>query len=167
MKQLKPLSKESIPKALTRAKHYRLLNEPWQAESICKDVLSVDSDNQRALLYLVLAMTDQFGTDKNNAYSDAKEACAKLSNEYERNYYRGIIEERRGMEALKRKTHRVRYIAFEHYKIAMEFFEKAQKIHPPGNEDSVLRWNACVRRIQEFKLKAAPDEDHVQPFLDV
>ena len=167
MEQLKPLSKESIPRALTRAKHYRLLNEPWQAESICKDVLSVDPDNQRALLYLVLAMTDQFGADKNNVYSEAKEACAKLSDEYERSYYRGIIEERRGREALKRKTHRVRYIAYEHYKTAMEFFEKAQEIHPPGNEDSILRWNACVRRIHEFKLRAAPDQDHVQPFLDV
>lgn len=167
MQKLKPLHKDAIPKALIRAKHYRLLNEAWQAESICRDILNVDPDNQKALLYLILAMTDQFGTSKGNASSEAKKLCAKLSGEYERLYYSGIIEERLGKEALKRNTHRVKYIAYEHYRTAMEFFDRAEKLHPEGNEDAVLRWNACVRRIEEFKLRAAPDENHIQPFLDV
>lgn len=167
MQHLKPLHKSAIPKALTRAKHYRLLNEPWQAESICRDILSVEPDNQSALLNLVLAKTDQFGTAKENTYSEAKRACAKLKDEYKRHYYRGIIEERRGKEALNRNTHRVKYIAYEHYRRAMEFFEEAEKIHPPGNEDAILRYNACSRRIKEFNLRSAPDEGHIQPFLDV
>ena len=37
MFDLKPLSKDAIPAALSKAERYRLLNEPWQAESICRD----------------------------------------------------------------------------------------------------------------------------------
>ena len=50
MFELKPLSKEAIPKALERAERYRLLNEPVEAESICRDVLHVEPGNQQALL---------------------------------------------------------------------------------------------------------------------
>lgn len=167
MASLKPISKDSIPKAITRAKHYRLLNEPWQAESICRDILKVEPGHQSALLYLILAITDQFGSEKRSSDSEAKQLCLKLTSEYEQKYYRGIIEERLGKTALKRSTPRVKYIAYEHYASAMKFFEEAEKIRPKGNEDSVLRWNACVRGIQEFKLKPSPEDKGVQPFLDI
>lgn len=168
MLQLKPLSPASIPNALTRAKHYRLLNEPWQAESICRDILKVDPDHQRALRYLILAVTDQFSHEKGLSRApEAKKLCTQLESDYEKKYYRGIIEERLGKITLLRNTPRVKYIAYEHYRTAMEFFEDAQKIQPQGNQDAVLRWNACVRRIQEFKLVRSPDDDHIQPFLDV
>lgn len=167
MLRLKPLSKDAIPKALIRAKHYRLLNEPWQAQSICRDILQVDPGNKLALLYLILAITDEFGSEKSSSYSEAKNLCEQLSDEYERYYYRGIIEERSGKAILKRATPRVKYIAYEYYRLAMTFFEKAEKIQPKGNQDAILRWNACVRGIEEFKLKPSPDENRIQPFLDV
>ena len=166
MEQLKPLSKASIPKALIRAKHYRLLNEPWQASSICRDILIVEPENQQALLYLVLAITDQFGTGNSSFYTKAKKLCSQLLNEYERYYYRGIIEERSGKIALNRTSPRVIYIAYEYYRNAMHFFEKADKISPEDNQDAILRWNACVRSIQEFNLKPSQDEKGVQPFLE-
>jgi len=59
--QLKPISKAAIGEALEKAKRYRLLNEPSLAESICLDVLEVEPENQRALVTLLLAITDQFG----------------------------------------------------------------------------------------------------------
>ncbi|MCH7784371.1 MAG: hypothetical protein IIB06_02995 [Bacteroidetes bacterium] len=167
MLQLKPLSKDSIPKALIRAKHYRLLNEPRQAESICRDILNVETNNQLAILYLILAITDQFGAEKGSSFAEAKGLCSQLTNKYEQEYYRGLISERLARAALKRTSPRVVYIAYEHYRDAMEFYEKAEKIHPENNQDAVLRWNACVRSIQDFKLKPSPDEDQVQPFLDV
>ncbi len=167
MFKLKPLSTDFIPKALVKAKHYRLLNEPWQAESICRDILSIDPDNQLAIQYLVLAISDQFASGKVSSASEAKKVCAQLKLEYEQKYYRGIIEERAGKAALKRSTPRAKYIAYEYYRRAMEFYEEADKIHPEQNEDARLRWNACVRAIQENKLEASPDEDRVQPFLDV
>ena len=167
MPQLKPLSKDSIPKAVTRAKHYRLLNEPWQAESICRDILKVEPGHQTALLYLILAITDQFGAEQRSSSAEAKQLCLRLTSQYEQNYYRGIIEERLGKTALKRATPRIKYIAYEHYASAMKFFDAAEKIRPKGNQDSVLRWNACLRGIKEFKLEPSPDSTGVQPFLDI
>ncbi|MGI9545702.1 MAG: hypothetical protein ACR2MM_00585 [Flavobacteriaceae bacterium] len=167
MSQLKPLAKESIPKALTRAKHYRLLNEPKQAESICRDILSIDPKNQLAILIFILAITDQFASEKRTSPQEAKDLCNLLSSEYEQEYYRGIIEERLGKAALKRSSPRVKYIAYEHYRLAMEYYDAAEKISPKDNQDAVLRWNACVRGIDEFKLAPAKDERGRQPFLDV
>ena len=167
MLQLKLLSKDSIAQALIKAKHYRLLNEPWQAESICRDILNVEPTHQITLLNLILAITDQFGHQKKSSYQEARELCAKLSSNYEQLYYRGLIEERLGKVALARTTPRAKYIAYEHYRNAMEFYEKSEKIHREDNQDSILRWNACVRRIQEFDLKPSEDDHQIQAFLDV
>lgn len=167
MFELKLLSRESIPKAVTRAKHYRLLNEPRQAESICEDILKIDPDHQLAILIMILAKTDRFGTERRSLTAESKELCDRLSSKYEQQYYHGIIEERLGKAALKRATPRAKYIAYEHYRTALGYYEAAEKIRPAGNQDAVLRWNACVRGIQEFKLEPAKDEDGVQPYLDV
>jgi len=167
MLQLKPLFKESIPKALIKAKHYRLLQDPWQTESICRDIMKVEPNNQLAILYLILAITDQFSNEKSGSSHEARELCIQLTSEYEQLYYQGLIEERLGKSALARTSPRVKYIAYEHYNSAMTFYEKAEKVRPEGNQDAVLRWNACVRRIQEFNLRPAQDEPRIQPFLDV
>jgi len=44
--QLKPISEETIPSALAKAERYRLRQEPRQAESIFRDVLRTDPENQ-------------------------------------------------------------------------------------------------------------------------
>ena len=59
---LKPLSLQSVDRALRHAQDYRLRNEPEQAESICRDILRVAPDHAQALLLLVLSLTDQFKT---------------------------------------------------------------------------------------------------------
>src|SRR5579864_3525344 len=61
--ELKTLSLEAVPRALAKAERYRLLNEPGEAESICRDALDADPDNQDALVMLLLALTDQFDDD--------------------------------------------------------------------------------------------------------
>ena len=58
MYELKPISRDSIPRAIQKAERYRLLNQSWAAESICLDILEVDSENQQVLVMLVLALTD-------------------------------------------------------------------------------------------------------------
>jgi hypothetical protein len=40
----------------------------------------------------------------------------------------------------------------------MEFYENAEKIRPPGNDDVLLRWNACARIIMQNKLTAPAEE---------
>ena len=79
MPDLKPLSREAIPNALAKAERYRLLNEPWQAESICRDVLQIDPENQTALVTLILALTEQF--DDGVPVQEARAICAQLQGE--------------------------------------------------------------------------------------
>ena len=50
---LKKISPDGVPHALDRAERYRLLNEPVQAESICRDVLAVYVDNYSARCALI------------------------------------------------------------------------------------------------------------------
>src|SRR5215470_8103915 len=78
MLELKPLSKEGIPRALGRVERYRLLNEPEQAESICEDILRSDPENQEALRSLLLAMTDQFGPGSAARVTEARAVVLRL-----------------------------------------------------------------------------------------
>lgn len=167
MFDLKPISEKAIPNALEKTTRYRLLNEPWQAESICRDILNADPDNQEALYLLVLSLTDQFSTKLRPSLSAALEMAAQLEDSYRQDYSRGLIYERQATAALKRATPRSDYIAYEYLRQAMNWYEKAEKAHPDRNEESILRWNACARMIMVYKLKPAPEEKGVQPFLDV
>ena len=47
--ELKRIAPDGIPSALEKAQRYRLLNQPEQAESICRDIIAVDGDHQDAL----------------------------------------------------------------------------------------------------------------------
>ena len=69
MSELKPISKDSIDAVLEKAVRYRLLNEPSSADSICRDVLDIDPQNQQALVGLILALTDQFGDESYVKYA--------------------------------------------------------------------------------------------------
>src|SRR5687768_15181480 len=53
---LKKMHADAVPAALKKAEHYRLLNEPMQAESICRDILEVDPGHKQAIITLVLAL---------------------------------------------------------------------------------------------------------------
>src|ERR1044071_2013435 len=101
MFELKPLSKDAIPAALEKAMRYRLLNEPTEAESICRDVLTVEPDHQVALATLLLAITDRFDRGFAVGVPKAREVLAKLRDPYERAYYAGIIAERRAKAFFK------------------------------------------------------------------
>ena len=94
MHTLKPISKSAGPAALEKALRYRLLNEPLEAESICLDVLQADPTNQEALVTLVLARSDLFGEEYTAAFERAKAVLPKLTSEYDRAYYEGMIFER-------------------------------------------------------------------------
>ena len=167
MLELKPITKEGIPNALEKAMRYRLLNDPWQAESICRDVLRTEPGNQQALLTLVLAITDQFEGEYRASIHQAMEFVARISDPYQAEYCRGIVHERQATAALKRSTPRAHYIAYDHLRRAMQHYEEAQQHMPEGIEDAILRWNACARMINRHGLKPAPEEKGVQPFLDV
>jgi hypothetical protein len=156
--ELKPLSKDGIDGSLEKAEHYRLLNQPKLAESICLDILLVSPDNQKASTILLLALTDQF----DNSSAKAKQAMSiarSLKDDYSRTYYSGIIAERRGAVALKSTAPGSDFDAYEWYREAMEFFEKAAAINKQVNNDPILRWNTCARIIMEHHLTDRPDEN--------
>src|SRR5437773_9657370 len=95
MPELKRLHKDAIPAALEKAERYRLLNEPGEAESICLDVLAVDPENQRAIIMLLLALTDRFEKGYGVSETQTKELLTRMKSEYDRAYYSGIVAERR------------------------------------------------------------------------
>ena len=61
---LKPIAIDAVPRALELAERYRLLNEPEQAASICRDILDVDSQNIEALRTLFLAILSNFANQE-------------------------------------------------------------------------------------------------------
>ena len=158
MFELKPLSKEGIPQALEKAHHYRLLNEPTEAESICLDVLEVDGDNQQALVTLLLALTDRLTRGYAIGASEAQDVVGKLRDDYQRAYYAGIIAERQAKARLSQGGPGAGFDAYEWLREAMHFFERAEALRPAGLDDSILRWNACARMIMRNSLSARPVE---------
>ena len=162
MIELKPLSMDAIPKALERADRYRLLNEPAEAESICFDILAADPNNQRALVTLILSLTDQFGQSGPNLGGDRCEKyVARLDDEYERTYYTGVTCERRAKKAYGGRMGQS--AAFEWLREAMSWYEKAAAMRPAGNDDAVLRWNTCARILNHNPdLKPAEEEPRIE-----
>jgi len=162
MPELKKLHKDAIPAALEKAKRYRLLNEPGEAESICLDVLAVDPENQQAIVTLLLALTDRF--EKGYAVSDTqtKELLARVKSEYERAYYAGILAERRAKAKLRQNTPDCRFQAYDLLREAMECFEKAEPLRPSGNDDAILRWNTCARIIARNHLVPRAEEERIE-----
>ncbi len=148
--ELKVIPRDGIPHALEKAERYRLLNDPAQAESICRDVLAVDPAHQDALRVLILALTDQFGTNSATAAHEAREHVKQLRDEYERAYYLGIVFERETRAYLARKNV-VRSAGYDGFRHAMEHYERAGELRP-GDVDAVLRWNSCARAIERERL---------------
>jgi hypothetical protein len=158
MADFKPISRAAVPQALEKADRYRLLNEPAQAESICLDVLAVDPENQQALVALLLALTEQFHTGSGECVEQAEAVVPKLRGDYERLYFSGLIHERHGYAHAARGGPGSAKAAYHWIHQAMDFYEKAERIRPAGNDDALLRWNSCIRLCQRFHLHPEPEE---------
>ena len=151
MFELKKLSAEALPRALEKAERYRFLNEPNEAESICLDILRVQPDHQQALVVLILALTDQF--DHGQDASAARELLPRLKGDYERAYYAGIISERRAKAQLKKGGPGSGYVAYDGFREAMAFYEKAQALRPTGNDDSIRSIEVVVSKLADAVLE--------------
>jgi tetratricopeptide (TPR) repeat protein len=144
--QLKRISMAGISEAIAKAELYRTLNEPEEAESICRDILAIDPRHQLALRVLGLALTDQFSGGGADRYRETEDIFQQLTDPYERLYYTGILHERRAKAQLKAGHLPLSLLAL--FEQALHTFEEAQKIRPAGNDDAILRWNRCVRLLQ-------------------
>jgi tetratricopeptide (TPR) repeat protein len=142
--KLMSVSREAISGALSKAESYRFLNQPWQAESICRDVLAIDPTNQAALVLLVLSLTDQF--DQGISAKAAIQVVENLQSEYHKAYYSDIVHEREAIALFRRHlSHGSSTELYKLFQKAMEWYRKAQAIRPANDDDAVLRWNSCVR----------------------
>ena len=165
--ELKPISREAIPRAIQKAERYRLLNQSWAAESICLDILEIDPDNQQMLVMLVLALTDLHSGVAASGVMRAKEYLARIRDDYQRTYYSGMIAERRGQALLANGGMGSGAMAYESLRDAMEWYAKAEAIRPPGNDDAILRWNTCVRVLSgNSHLAPAADTGYEPVFED-
>ena len=166
MHQLKPLSAEAIPGALAKAERYRLLNESDLAESICEDILAATRDRQDALVTLILAITDQFRDHGVGAHvARARALLPRLSDEYKRLYYEGIVCERCARAHLTHGGPSADALAAEWFAKALDLFERSMAVRPAGNDDAVLRWNACVRTLARHP-ELRPRADEAVPAVD-
>jgi len=164
MFELKPISREAIPEALVKIERYRLLNEPWQAESICLDVLRIEPDHQQVLVMLLLSLTDQFG--KGVSAAGAREVLGRLDREYDRAYYAGIIAERWAESLLRQGSPGAGFAAYQSLREAMEYYERAETMRPAGNDDALLRWNTCARILMRNRELRPRGEEAFEPAFE-
>ena len=151
MFQLKPISQESIPAAIEKAERYRLLDEPNLAESICLDILEADPQNAKALVILILAITDQFNSSASGDVNRAKQLLGRLQSDYEKNYYAGIISEREGTVLLTR-VKGGQFAVYEWLREAMDYYEKAESLRPPGNASQTRRYTGANTANESSRL---------------
>jgi len=166
MYSLKPITAAGIPAALQKAERYRLLNDSAAAESICLDVIEVDPRNQQALTTLLLAITDGFGDKLAEGVARAREVLPRLEDQYKRHYYAGIICERRAIAQLRRGAAGARDVADGWLLEAMPHYEAAERMRPAGNDESILRWNACARLLNLNKRLHPHVKEEFVPMLE-
>ena len=142
---LKRIHPDGVDAALRKADRYRELNQPAEAESICRDVLAVDAANDLALRILGLALTDQFGPSTAERFAEAQQVFGRLADGYERAFYTGLAYERQAKAQLAAQLplRSVRPL----FDRALARYAEAEAIRPPGNDDAILRWNSCVRAL--------------------
>ncbi len=142
--ELKRLADKNLEKAISLAKHYRDLNQPEEAESICRDVLEVAPENVEALRTLGLALTDRFPTSWMTIFEEACGVFKKLPSDYERAYYVGIAWERYAKAQLESGRAHNAIHAFEE---ALAKFEEASTFAPKDDPAPILHYNRCVRAL--------------------
>jgi hypothetical protein len=157
--ELKRISQAALPAALAKAERYRLLNEPEQAESICRDVLAIEPKNQTALVTLLLALSDQFHAGSTTAVKGAEAVLAAIDGAYAKIYYAGIVRERWALALLKAgDPGRQAYAWLDD---AMKHYAAAEAKAEAGNDDAILRWNSCARIIARDGLHAHAEAETI------
>ena len=166
MIKLKTITPGAVPSALEMAQKYRLLNEPQEAESICLDILEVEPDNQDALITLLLAMTDNFDNHLSPYFDRAREVVQQLDTQYCKAYYSGIIYERRAKAHLKKGGPGSGQVAYDWFTKALDAYGEALGGCDPDNQDAVLRWNSCVRILNNHPDVKRGSDDRSEMLLD-
>ncbi len=148
----------AIDQAIEKAKQYRSLLEPEIAESICLDVLNIDPDNQSVLIIYILALLDQISrAETQSQIKTIERTIEKLSSQYQRYYYTGLLNERRARHLITQAMSHS--FAYEYFAEALNYYQQAIDRCPEKNDEAILRWNSCIRTIEKEKLKPRLDSE--------
>ena len=63
-----------------------------------------------------------------------------------------------GESAARGRRPGARHYVYEWIVNALRLFEEAERLRVPGNDDAVLRWNACVRFLEQKHLTPQVEE---------
>ena len=153
---LRRIHPAAVPAALERARVYRLLNEPEQAESVCLDILAIEPAHQVALETLIMALTDQFPS-RAGLVGRARARVAELHGAYEKLYFMGLVLEREARAQLTKGPS----AGFAHdlFMEAISFYERAEGLRPANNDDPILRRNGCLRTMSAEGLEPMMETD--------
>ena len=154
--KLKTISQAGINAAIAKAERYRYLNEPEEAESICRDILAVDPHHQLAQRILGLAITDQFSGGVKDRVAEVAALFNSLEERYSQLYYTGILHERHAKAQL-RAGRPAPAVAAE-LEEAMRCFEGAEQTRTAGNDEAILRWNRCARLLEQMPVPETWEE---------
>ncbi len=150
----------NINRALEKAKQYRALLEPELAISICLDIFAVAENHQASLIIYILALTDTLSDNNSKTENPDKkilEVIAKLDLEYQRKYYTGIFYERKARSLMQRLMSKS--FAYNVFLQAMGYYKDAEKISTEDDDDAILRYNSCLRTIENEHLEPRQDLD--------
>lgn len=161
--ELKRLHSDALPAARARAKHYRLLNQPHLAESIFRDILEVDPEDQEARVGLIMSLCDEFLTGGGHPVSEVLRMAGELDDDYGRAYYSGLVCERKAQAHLLKGGPMAGPLAYDWLRQAMDHYTEAEPIRPEDNDDALLRWNTCVRILNNRSdVRPRPEDKTVQ-----
>jgi hypothetical protein len=96
----------------------------------------------------------------------AREVLSRVDDEYKRCYYGGIICERYAMAQLRHGAPRAEASAYDWFRQAMEWYEKAEARRVPQNDESILRWNTCARILARNPSIAPAPAEAYEPSFD-
>jgi len=90
----------------------------------------------------------------------AEEVLMRIEGAYERAYYTGLVWERQGHAYIRQRGHFSHANSYHALRQAMECYEQAAEFRPQGNDDAILRWNACARVLmQNPEVRPMPDPE--------
>ena len=129
-----------------------------------RSILDIAPANREARVSLILSLTDEI-PDEPTAFSRAIEAIPTLESAYDRAYYSGIAWERRAKAGVSTGGPGSSNYIYDWLVKALHLFEEAERLRPAGNDDAILRWNTCVRFLQNHKDLGPRLEETPEPIL--
>ena len=57
-------------------------------------------------------------------------------------------------------------MAYDLLREAMDAYQKAELLRRPGDDDALLRWNACARLIMRLPASESGTDDPNEPYTD-